>query len=124
MSRIKIALAQFFVKEAGEENLAVVKDLIARADEAGASLLVLPEGIIARKPGVAGWPKDHAESLDGPFVTGLLKATEGRGIAVACTVHVKVPGEERVHNDLIVARGGRLELVYTKLHLYDAFNAK
>ena len=39
MSRIKIALAQFFVKEAGEENLAVVKDLIARADEAGASLL-------------------------------------------------------------------------------------
>lgn len=50
MSRIKIALAQFFVKEAGEENLAVVKDLIARADEAGASLLVLPKASSPASP--------------------------------------------------------------------------
>ena len=124
MNRMKIALAQFFVKETGEENLAIVRDLIARADEAGAKLLVLPEGIIARKPGFASWSRDHAETLDGPFVTGLVKATEGRDITVAGTVHIKVPGEDRVHNDLIVARNGRLELVYTKLHLYDAFKAK
>lgn len=124
MTATKIALAQFFVKETSEENLAIVKDLIHRAHAAGAKLLVLPEGIIARKPGVGSWSRDHAETLDGPFVTGLVKATEGKDIAVVGTVHIKVPGESRVHNDLIVARNGKLELVYTKLHLYDAFKGK
>ena len=121
---MKIALAQFFVKETSEKNLAVVKDFIDRAYAAGAKLLVLPEGIIARKPGFGSWSRDHAETLDGSFVTGLVKATEGKDIAVVGTVHIRVPGETRVHNDLIVARNGKLKLVYTKLHLYDAFKAK
>ena len=53
-----------------------------------------------------------------------MKATEGKDIAVVGTVHIRVAGETRVHNALIVARNGKLELVYTKLHLYDAFKAK
>ena len=124
MNTLKIALAQFFVKETSEENLEIVRDLIQKAYDAGAKLLVLPEGIIARKPGVGSWSREHAEPLDGPFVTGVVKATEGKDIAVVGTVHIKVPGETRVHNDLIVARNGKLETVYTKLHLYDAFKGK
>ena len=64
MNSTKIPLAQFFVKGKGEENLAVVKDFIDRAYAAGAKLLVLPEGIIARKPGFGSWSRDHAETLD------------------------------------------------------------
>lgn len=49
--KFRVALGQFFVKETSEENQAITRDLIERAEKNGADLLVLPEGIIARKPG-------------------------------------------------------------------------
>lgn len=62
----RIALGQMTVAETGTENLAKAVSLMKRAADAGARLLVLPEGVIARKPtdgawspqtrGTAGWP--------------------------------------------------------------------
>lgn len=125
MSRtMKIALGQFFVRESGAENLEICRSLIDRAENAGALLLLLPEGIIARRPGDADWCRAHAETLDGPFVTGLREATRGKSVTVIATVHILTPGDDRVQNDLIALRNGRLEVVYTKLHLYDAFSAR
>lgn len=120
----RIALGQFFVKESGAENLEIVKDLIARAEAGGADLLVLPEGIVARKPGDPSWGKFHSEPLDGPFVTGFAEATKGRHVTAVCTVQAKIPGEARYANDLLVAADGELKLVYQKLHLYDAFKGR
>ena len=77
-SVLRVALGQFFVQPESSTNLAIVRDLIDRAQEGGAGLLVLPEGIIARKPGDNTWPVTHREPIDGPFVTGLLKATAVR----------------------------------------------
>lgn len=122
--RMTIALGQFTAKETSEENLALVAGLIREASNRGAKLLVLPEGIIARKPGDNAWPRKHAEDLDGPFISGLKEATAGLDLAVVGTVHIRVPGSEKVHNDLVVVRNGQVELVYTKLHLYDAFKAR
>ena len=121
MRRLRIALGQFSVRETGEENLAVVRRFINLADEAGADLLVLPEGIIAEKAGDQSWPCRHAETPDGPFVTGLLEASMKSSVSLVCTVHLKHPGDERPENDLLVIRRGKIELVYPKIHLYDAF---
>lgn len=124
MSRtLRIALGQFFVQKTADENLKICRDLITRAEAGGAKLLVLPEGIIARNPADHDWTSIYAENVDGPFVTGLCEATRGLDVTVVGTVHIRVPGEERVENDLVVIHQGEVKLVYTKLHLYDAFSA-
>lgn len=121
---LRVALGQFFVKETSAENQAITRDLIEQAEANGADLLVLPEGVIARKPGVSDWGKTWSEPLDGPYVTALCEATRGKHVTVVCTVQAKLPNEERYANDLLVVTDGELRLVYQKLHLYDAFRAK
>ena len=118
---LRVALGQFFVQETSEANQRITRDLIERAEAGGADLLVLPEGVVARKPGVSNWAVLHKEPLDGPYVTALRAATKGRRVTVVCTVQAALPGEERYANDLLVVRDGGLKLVYQKLHLYDAF---
>ena len=119
-SVLRVALGQFFVQPESGTNLTIVTELIDRADQGGAGLLLLPEGIIARKPGDNTWPVTHREPLDGPFVSGLLKASVGKTV----TVVIALPNEKRYANDLLVVRDGKILLCYRKLHLYDAFNAR
>lgn len=123
-SVLRVALGQFFVQPESGTNLTIVSELIDRADQGGAGLLLLPEGIIARKPGDNTWPVTHREPLDGPFVSGLLKASVGKPVTVVCTVQIALPNEKRYANDLLVVRDGKILLCYRKLHLYDAFNAR
>lgn len=123
-SVLRVALGQFFVQPESGTNLTIVSELIDRADQGGAGLLLLPEGIIARKPGDNTWPVTHREPLDGPFVSGLLKASVGKTVTVVCTAQIALPNEKRYANDLLVVRDGKILLCYRKLHLYDAFNAR
>ena len=123
-SVLRVALGQFFVQPESGTNLTIVTELIDRANQGGAGLLLLPEGIIARKPGDNTWPVTHREPLDGPFVSGLLKASVGKTVTVVCTVQIALPNEKRYANDLLVVRDGKILLCYRKLHLYDAFNAR
>ena len=123
-SVLRVALGQFFVQPESGTNLTIVSELIDRADQGGAGLLLLPEGIIARKPGDNTWPVTHREPLDGPFVSDLLKASVGKTVTVVCTVQIALPNEKRYANDLLVVRDGKILLCYRKLHLYDAFNAR
>lgn len=121
----KVALAQMMVTDNGYDNLRLCEQYMQRAHDEGARLVLFPEGIIARNPTIAGWTKNHAQPLDGPFVSGLVKASEKFGLAVSCTVHT--PSEnypDKVFNVHIVADQGRLIAQYRKLHLYDAFNDK
>lgn len=123
-SVLRVALGQFFVQPESGTNLTIVTELIDRANQGGAGLLLLPEGIIARKSGDNTWPVTHREPLDGPFVSGLLKASVGKTVTVVCTVQIALPNEKRYANDLLVVRDGKILLCYRKLHLYDAFNAR
>ena len=88
----------------GQMTVAETVSLMRRAADAGARLLVLPEGVIARKPTDGAWSRKHAEPLDGPFVSGLLAATADIPIAVSCTVHEPSGAPDgRVWNTHIVA---------------------
>lgn len=122
-STLAVAAAQFAASEDWRTNLVAATALIEDAEAAGRDLLVLPEGILARFIGERDRIREHAQPLDGPFVTGLARATEGRQVTVVAGIHERSQGE-RPYNTLVVLRGGELLTVYRKLHLYDAFSMR
>ena len=120
---LKVALGQFAVSRVWEENAQVCVDLMTRAREGGAGLLVLPEGILARDITDPQIVLKAAQPLDGPFMSRLLEASRGSQLATMMCVHVPT-GEGRVWNTLVTLRDGKILSQYRKLHLYDAFTMK
>lgn len=134
---LKVAVAQFTVCREPERNFDIIDGYAWQAADAGARLLVLPEGLIARDGDDDMFAAAHAQPLDGPFVTGLRRISEERHITLMGTVHA-VPGaadavpdkpascatDSRVSNVFVVIRDGALIATYRKLHLYDAFAAR
>lgn len=120
---LKVALGQFAVANTLQANLATCQDLIRRAREQQAQLLVLPEGILARDITDPDLVRKSAQALDGPFVSGLCEATRDAALTLVTCVHVPLAGA-RVANMLIVIRDACLIARYQKLHLYDAFTGQ
>lgn len=134
---LKVAVAQFTVCREPERNFDIIDGYARQAACAGARLLVLPEGLIARDGDDDMFAAAHAQPLDGPFVTGLRRISEARHITLMGTVHAvlgaadAVPDkpascatDSRVSNVFVVIRDGALIATYRKLHLYDAFAAR
>ena len=134
---LKVAVVQFTVRREPEWNLDIIDGYAWQAADAGARLLVLPEGLIARDGDDDMFAAAHAQPLDGPFVTGLRRISEERHITLMGTVHAvlgaadAVPDkpascatDSRVSNVFVVIRDGALIVTYRKLHLYDAFAAR
>jgi predicted amidohydrolase len=117
---LKVAAAQMAAGEGWQENLAAVTAAIEKAVTEGVDLLVLPEGILARFIGERERIREHAQPLDGPFVTGVAEATRGRDLTVVVGIH-EVSDSPRPYNTLVVLRAGEIIGLYRKLHLYDAF---
>ena len=120
---MRVAVGQFAASEDWAENLATCTGYVRRAERAGADLLVLPEGVLARFTDDFTRLRTAAQPLDGPFVTGLVAATAGTGVTVVAGVHEPSP-DGRAYNTLVVAADGRIGTVYRKLHLYDAFGSQ
>lgn len=120
---MKIALGQFAVSRHPDENTATCLDLMARSQVAGAKLLVLPEGVLARDITDPDVVLKSAQPLDGPFVSALLDGSRDNDLTTMFNIHTPGP-EGRVHNVLVAIRAGRIVSHYRKLHLYDAFNVK
>ncbi|MCZ8399354.1 deaminated glutathione amidase [Achromobacter ruhlandii] len=118
---MKIAMGQFAVRPVWEDNARVCLDLMRRAAEAGADLLVLPEGILARDIADPDLVRRAAQPLDGPFMTQLQALSRGLDLTVIMTVHTPAAGE-RVWNTQVALRRGEIVAQYRKLHLYDAFS--
>ncbi len=123
MATLKIALGQFAVAADWQSNLDTCSALIAEAGAAGAELLLLPEGILARDVADPDIVRKTAQPLDGPFMSGLRQAGASlRTTVIGC---VNVPDDRgRFHNTLFVMRNGAVIAHYHKLHLYDAFDAR
>jgi predicted amidohydrolase len=117
---MRTAVGQFTASPDWKDNLTACRDLTAEAVRAGADLLVLPEGVLARFTEDRHRIREVAQPLDGPFVTELARATEGEALTVVVGIH-EPSGDGRVFNTLVALRDGRLVARYRKLHLYDAF---
>lgn len=127
---LPVAVAQFTVTEEPERNLEIIDGFARDAAAGGAKLLVLPEGLIARRGDDDSYAAAHAQPLDGPFVDGLRRISAQRHIVLMGTVHVapeqgtERDADSRVSNTFLVIRDGEIIAEYRKLHLYDAFSAR
>lgn len=113
---MRIALCQITTGRDVAANLELIRQQIARAADAGARLVVLPEASM-RAFGTS--LTDAAEPLDGPFASAVRSCAAEHEVTVV--VGMLTPGEQgRVRNTLLVTDGTRT-VGYDKIHLYDAF---
>ncbi|MBN3081780.1 deaminated glutathione amidase [Pectobacterium polaris] len=120
---MKVALGQFVVDREWQQNATTITELMSAAQQNGADLLVLPEGVLARDITNPNMVLTAAQPLDGPFISHLLEASKGNNLTTMLCVHIP-NGEGKVWNTLLALRNGEIVAQYRKLHLYDAFSVQ
>ncbi|WP_233964439.1 deaminated glutathione amidase [Pectobacterium versatile] len=120
---MKVALGQFAVEREWQQNAMTITEFMSAAQQNGADLLVLPEGVLARDITNPNMVLTAAQPLDGPFVSQLLEASKGNNLTTMLCVHIP-NGEGKVWNTLLALRNGEIVAQYRKLHLYDAFSVQ
>ncbi len=118
-----VAVGQFAVTPDWQENARHCAELMSQAAGKGASLLVLPEALLARDDNDPDLSVKSAQSLDGDFLKVLKTESAANTLTTILTLHVpSSPG--RAVNTLVALRGGEIVQTYAKLHLYDAFSVQ
>jgi predicted amidohydrolase len=115
---MRVAVCQLNSREDRPANLAVARDLLERAADAGARLAVLPEYTdFLGRPGDAPKP----EPIDGEFAAFFAATARELGLWVHTgSFHETGPDPDRTFNTtLLFAPDGELAAVYRKIHLYD-----
>lgn len=119
---VPVAVGQFNAGTDSEQNRATARELIHRAADAGARLVVLPECAMYHDVTPGSRPADAAERLDGPFGTAMAAAAAKAGVHVVAGMSEVLDGEQRSSNTLLAFDGHGTRIgVYRKIHLYDAF---
>lgn len=118
-----VAAGQFAVTPDWTGNAQTCVSMMRQSRGAGASLLVLPEALLARDDNDADLSVKSAQQLDGGFLQLLLAESENSALTTVLTLHIP-SGEGRATNTLVALRQGKIVAQYQKLHLYDAFNIR
>ena len=118
---MRVAAGQFAVTPDWETNARTCVQLMRQAAEQGASLLVLPEALLARDDSDPDLSVKSAQPLDGGFLDLLRAESQTNRLVTILTVHVPT-AQGRAANTLVALRGGDIIARYQKIHLYDAFN--
>lgn len=121
---VRVTVAQLEVSADHAANRAVVTGVLTEARRVGADLVVLPEYASGFDPRGVG--AEHAEPLDGPFVTHLRRLAHDAGVAVVAGTTLPADGDDPRAVNAVVAvdAAGELAGVYRKVHLYDAFGGR
>ncbi len=119
-SGITVRAAQFAASIDWPDNVRSVGAAIEEAERDQVDLLVLPEGVLARFIDQKERIREHAQPLDGPFVTQVTELTRGRHVTVVLGTH-ESSATDKPYNTLVAIRDAELLAVYRKVHLYDAF---
>ncbi|WP_024285380.1 carbon-nitrogen hydrolase family protein [Cellulomonas sp. KRMCY2] len=118
--RVHVAAQTTGLDPAGNRALAVAA--VRGAADDGASLVVLPEYAARFDPRGPG--PDHAEPVDGPFVTALQDVTRSTGVVVVAGTLLPGNRADRAVNAVVVVGPDGLAGLYRKVHLYDAFGRR
>lgn len=116
-----VAVGQFVVTPEWHKNALTCVNLMKQAGQKGASLLVLPEALLARDDNDPDLSVKSAQPLDGEFLQHLLAQSAGNTMTTILTIHVPST-QGRAVNTLVAIRDGAIVAHYAKLHLYDAFS--
>jgi predicted amidohydrolase len=119
---MRVAIGQFSAGMHKAANLARISDLTARAADAGAHVVVFPEGAMCDFGAATDDLHGVAEPLDGRFVVSLAELATRFGLTVVAGMFESIPGEKLIYNSAVVmdpAKG--LVGTYRKRHLFDAF---
>ncbi|MBO0611166.1 carbon-nitrogen hydrolase family protein [Myceligenerans salitolerans] len=120
--KVRVTVAQLTVSDDAAANRETAVSAFREAARVKAQLLVLPEYAAAYDPRGVG--AEHAEPLDGPYVSLLRRRAAETGVSVIAGLALPA-GEGRAANALaVVDREGVLAGVYRKVHLYDAFGTR
>jgi deaminated glutathione amidase len=117
---VRVAIAQFAATRDKDANRDRVVELVRRAGDAAADLVVLPEAAMHPFGGPTDPLADVAEPVDGPFATAVAEAAARAGLVAVAGMFESVPGEDRVWNTVVVAGPDGPLGAYRKLHLFDA----
>ena len=119
---MRIAAAQYGASMDKAANLERIAGLTARAAEAGAGLVVFPEGAMCD----FGTPTDNlhkvAEPLDGRFVSALSDLAARHELTIVAGMFESIPDDHLVYNAAVVVDPAKGTVgVFRKRHLFDAF---
>src|SRR2546430_6299654 len=118
---MRLAVAQFSAGTEKAANLERIANLTAQAANAGARLVLFPEGSMCDFGTKTDDLHSPAEPLDGPFVRTLSKLAAQFKLTVVAGMFEGIPGERLVYNSAVVVdRVKGLMGVYRKRHLFDA----
>ena len=101
-----------------EENMKKILHLISESD---AHLDVFPEYSMGMPSGGidGSFVRENAEPIDGEFVQKIVDGTLRRKSAVVFTTFLRE--NDAVYNAAVLAKSGRIHVLYKKIHLFDAF---
>jgi predicted amidohydrolase len=103
-------------------NLERIASLTAKAAEAGARIVVFPEGAMCDFGEKTDDLHTVSEPLDGRFVTTLSELAAHHRMTVVAGMFERIPGERLIHNSAVVVDPIKgLVGTFHKRHLFDAF---
>ena len=111
-----VAAGQFAVTPDWTVNAQTCVSMMRQAGERGATLLVLPEALLARNDADADLSVKSAQQLDGGFLQLLLAESENSPLTTVLTLHVP-SAEGRATNTLVALRHGKIIAQYQKRSL-------
>ncbi len=122
----RVAVVQLRASTQKNDNLKSAIEYIVEA-KAKAELIAFPEFLMAYSPS-SQTPNELAkiaETINGGFISALMKAAKDNAISVVATIYEKSRIKNRVYDTaLLINNNGKLSSVYRKLHLYDALGFK
>lgn len=120
-----VAVAQFAPGADMGANVDTIARLAAVSRERGASLVVFPEYSSYFVDPLGPALVEHAEALDGPFVTALGEIAAALDVHLIAGLVATATDPAKFANVLVaISPVDGLVATYSKLHLYDAFGAQ
>jgi deaminated glutathione amidase len=119
---MRIAVAQYAAGMNKPANLERLQELVGEAADAGATLVIAPEGAMHDFGPQELALAPVAEPVDGRFVSGLAEVASRRQVTVVAGMFESVEGDPtRAYNTVVaVSPSGGLIGRYRKQHLFDA----
>lgn len=114
---MKLAMIQMPVTADQEENLAVAREYLVRAREAGAELAVLPEMFCC--PYTNASFTAHAQAAGGPVWTAMSQAARELGLWLVAGSMPEREGDRIYNTSFVFDPAGRQVARHRKMHLFD-----